>query len=591
MPLIVGSKTFTKPLKPSRTLIQAMNETSKLPEPTVIPYQESKATAANTVISVQREILRNRFSLPGKKIHYFGTKFLRTCIMVCLYNENEAEAIHWDSTPYTGLTDDIRSFSGKEIFVSLVGGKAANTASKLTLHTILTELSKAAHATGKTIIVKDQLLFERNMLREQDKPADIYNELKYCISVLYQQIYGKTIPEEYFAAFNLDSFTKDIVSEEPDRANALMICVSRVLMDTAVFYSSDAEWSRFKQGWEVLGRYQRKEYLTPAEQKAFAAHRFPTAERPHPMKEEDFLSLMRLVFTKQGYKLVKDYKDKGARYTDVRLDSCVFDCVTHNFTVIDTRMSTPYEELRLAACMEPHVRSQYHCYYDNQRAEKEKLPILSPAYRNAILTCDFLPRTGMLLTSSQRNALIKIFHFPADVPLGFIFFAFNIVCWAFKNRINLITYDAKSAAPIKLAPDSLCAPKAPLCLTDWYKPDEFKDQTTNSIILKNLTSHTFILKARTSPEWTVDALLPLSQLGGSEQQLQATAECLRINKISFTIREFADLGKCLCVEAININENAGNIQNAGAKLGVGSHMAADAKKSSANVAGPAAPKL
>lgn len=576
MPFIIGEKVFSGPLA-EPLLSRMLHEIESLPQPKIIPYHESKIDPAKTVMSLQREVLRNRHNPSGHKIRYFGTKLLRTCIEVCLYNGSEAETIHWDNSTYPHLTRDIQSFSGDKICVSLVGGKANKENSLQTLKSILTELYQAAQTTGKTIVITNQFLLERNTPQEQDKPNFIYFFLRYKISDLFQKIYRKPIPEEFFSTINLTSFTKD-VSNKKVNMEMLVMYIFAVVFNTRKFPTED-EWKKFHKTWNTLAKHHHDGgYIDLEEAKAIKEFKVPT-EAPKPfIDEQGFLRLMSYLFTKKGYDFTKAHLDKSSiTYSDVRLENFVFDCEDHTFSIVDQRFPTSYEHARLAATHDPFQEATYHCHYDSGRFQQFILPQLTTRFRLAVLDCCELDiHADKMLSTPKLTTIKQKLKLGQDIHHSHLTHILETITWAANNRDFIRTYEPcslfyygfSSYKLVKLVPDSLLAPKS--ASTDIYLSHEFKEDTSSSEILKKLTQHSYTLKQK--PDSTLDAILSLSDLKNSEEQFHTIAGILSANNISYEIVVFSDLGKCLCVKNINVKENALKIKEAGERVLVEHHV-------------------
>lgn len=565
MPLIIGTHSFSGELTPT-VLEQISKSLSSLPEPEVIPYHESKADPDAMVISLQREIAKSRLHLSGSSFRYFGTKYLRTCIQVTLYNAVEIQTIHWDHVPYTGLIKDLAAFSGDRIYVSLVGGKTDSQSQK-TLNSILSELYKAAQATGKTLIIQNHLLLERNVFTEVDKPRFIYFYIKHKISDFFRLVYGKAVPETFFSNFNLESFSKRLGLKGID-SELLITYIATMIFNTRIIFTPE-NYKKFISAYTLLSRHYDGSAITPDDVKSLSEIKISDSPKPF-IDEEGFLKLMGHLFTKEGYNFFFNQLNKTpTAYSDVKLENFVFDRVTQRYIIIDARFVVPSEEMRAAALNDYLTIEKYHLYHDSLHEPLNHLPYVSKPFLEKIHTCTTNAfKFGGVLSDTDRTKIREAFHLADNGHELHFLQAFLIILWAKSYPDLFMNYQTQRGSllenqPSKILtrlPDSLLA-KGELRLADCYKPDEFKEETTTSAILKKLTGQSFTLKLRTAPAWTLDAILPERQLT-NPKILASITKFLRMNDIAYTVINFSDLGKCLCIEAINIRANALKIQKA-----------------------------
>lgn len=546
----VNSDPGLKGLKPcppidEKTYPQAYKDLMAVPLPTLLTSHEdqTKLTTENTMVCLQRELLRNHF---GSNIRYLGTKDLRSCIFLCLYQANDTVVVHWDHIPYLGLTEDIKKFPGKEINVTLVGGKVNFPLTTKIIKDILSVLQQAALETGKTIIIRNQMLVEANKFTDADKRSYIFSFVGQQAKLIHRQLYREELPGE-------TPLSPVFFETKKEKFNpAYATYMSALLVRAQRFYSK----KQFKNiqafiqliNAEVAGHKKTGKTLEDKTPAIFPAD----LTIVHP---QHFYSLLEMMYCAQGFEILRGIIENTDMYPAEKLINVAFDCITHKLIILPPDIPTPYEELRDAIGMD-FCTGNYSCFYDSQRKSPMQLPALQPAFiKTTSNYTHIIPRQNLVFEETVFTRLKKDFGFSHKSHWITLDTLCTYIAWAASNQKEFAMLaqggqlDAESA---------ICSSR------NWYSDDEVK-ATNTSQALKDFTDQPFRLKLRKGNDPIVDALLPFNSPSPliqksvtREMQYQLT-EKLASKFITFEIIKFFDFGECLCVTDIHNAENARKI--------------------------------
>lgn len=507
MPLKINKKIF----KSATAIKEMMEEVKKLPSLKIVPAHEKRVTSSEAILCLQREIAYVDQTNPiASNIRYLGSKNVKDCLLLYLYNETDHLVVHVDNTPAKlDLYPYLEKFKYKKgIKVILAGGMVGQRSSVSNLEKCINALVEVTEKLGVEIEIDSQNIIEANQFDvKTDRYQFLFDWLMTQANLLSQLFYGKNFDFEKFKNRSADDFKYRRVGEE--KLLKIYFCLNEV-----------------NQFLEVVTKEKIKKALID-------------------IKYEDFIVFIDKAISKTGLELIDDNWINAGFYKGIKnkLSNFVFDIQNPSeIIVINKNLSTFYEQQRELVLIEWPPSLHYFLVYDGVIGEYN-LPKLSSQMEG------YFERI--------RNAVAKedwdIEKFEKISAEEYFIFNYFDKCEIVECARRLNLAEVSRGPTISNCNFKFFRPPI-------YSPDEFFPSTIVKLnnMLKTIClveSHKFVGKMRQHPRSVLDALLLCNNAGevrGFKFLIDALLLHIGTKTVAYTLK-LDEENYCICVPAVNVN--------------------------------------
>ncbi|MDR3501427.1 MAG: hypothetical protein P4L79_02490 [Legionella sp.] len=506
MPIIINRKLFKDKLS-DKVVGEMIEEVKKIPEPEISSDEMLSCDKQEIGLCLQRESFYLDQFYATSEIKYLGSKNVISCLVAYIHSETDHLVIHFDNTNNIDLTGLIKRFNSKQgIKVSLVGGIPSKQ-SEQTLNNIVKNIFEAANALAINIEITHQKVIENNKFSPEDKPAFIFNKIIEKADITFRRLFDRPLDEQYILGKKVSDLRNKSVECTPKlQLMAAMLSQAKEAFDTADKHKISMLDALFKKDIK---------------------------------DEKEFLAILDLMFSRQGFELLDLGYQKNALYGDSKLRDFVFDINTGKMFIISSQTKTPNEDIRAVSIYDRHQTASYLLCYDGSKGAYF-IPDLS---ENFVRGCQKIMPLLHSTTFLDKSAISTHFEIVLSIP-----------------ETNKLMKFIRSMSEKKPTVSTFFTPSI-TSTAQTYQPNEVSNQ--NLLLIQELTGIPFKGRLRYYPEYTVDALV---QCATEKEALKIKENLDEVFLNSLVIKyenEFA-----VCIPAINVGHYAQEIYEKKKYLGV-----------------------
>jgi hypothetical protein len=366
------------------------------------------------------------------------------------------------------------------------------------------------------IIIKKQKVIDRNKCVNDTKSQFLFDQIQERINILCKQIFNVPINADDFSSISPKYFETPTLNS----INMFELVKSISLVDE--IYLKDVGPSYFEQ---IQNLASLKEKFK---------------------NKDEFLAEYKNLFSKEGFSMLNTIMEYNLMYDELsQLVNFVFDIHTKKIHVINANFKTENYAARSLYFLELRKPSNYFYSYNGKR--------------DLWNACNLPPRTEnafkKMLAASQKNTT-----------------SFAQLSDILRKEVGLATSDISPLKTIashgseyfsSLAKNNLSKSSFFSSKSAWEKlHEQMPVQSTNLLIIQELTELKFEAKVRHYPAYTVDALYAFSSFAQAEK-IKTILENKNIIAHIIPIKDENNIESFqLCVPAINAGQYAKNIDAA-----------------------------